>query len=186
LALSQLFFAVGWCWPAILIPFSWLIPESPYYLIRNGGNEKVYQSLQKLSNSQTNVAAVLAGIVEIYNHERETMAISKNIGFMDCFRGTDWRRTRIIIYCNAISQMVGATFLANGPYFLIMAGLNPSNVGLLVQLGIAFSIISTLITFGVMSVVGHRKILLFSVAGSLLIFLTMGVASCFSSKTSLW
>lgn len=83
--------------------------------------------------------------------------------------------------------MTGATFLSNGPYFLIMAGMSSSNVGMMVEIGLAFAIVSSILTWFFLGKAGRRTIILFGIALSALFFLLMGISSCFpSSPKALW
>jgi hypothetical protein len=182
----QVLFSIGWIWPAILIVFAWLIPESPNYLVRKGENEKAQRALERIFN-ETRAVPLLNEMVNVHNHEKLIAGESSNSGFVDCFKGGNWRRTRIILYCNGLSQMTGATFLSNGPYFLIMAGMSSSNVGMMVEIGLAFAIVSSILTWFFLGKAGRRTIILFGIALSALFFLLMGISSCFpSSPKALW
>ncbi|KAJ5553963.1 maltose permease Mal61 [Penicillium frequentans] len=183
----KVLFAIGWVWSGILILFAWVIPESPYHLVRQKKNEKAHRALQRICNKEENTSAVLADIIRVFEHEEQLAGESKNSTFKECFTGTNWRRTRIILFCNGLSQMMGATFLSNGPYFLVMAGMSSSQVGMIVEIGLAFAITSSIITWFVLGVVGRRKIILTGICLSCLFYLIMGIASSFPSSTkSLW
>jgi SP family general alpha glucoside:H+ symporter-like MFS transporter len=71
--------------------------------------------------------------MDIVSHEQY---IGSESSFMDCFRGINWRRTRIVLYANGLSQMIGATFTNNAPYFMIVAGMSPTNTAMMVEMGI--------------------------------------------------
>ena len=133
-------FAVEWCWPALILLLISFVPESPYYLVMKGQTEKARQQLQKLCGRQEDVEPELLRIVSTYEEEQRLNEGAEAAGFLDCFRGTDWRRTRIILYCNALPQVIGSTFMANGPYFLVQAGMSPLRVNMMVELGIGFGI----------------------------------------------
>jgi MFS transporter, SP family, general alpha glucoside:H+ symporter len=46
--------------------------------------------------------------------------------YIECFRGSNWRRTRIIAYANTLQQFLGVTLLSHSAYFLELGGLDPS------------------------------------------------------------
>lgn len=126
-------------------------------------------------------------MVRVHEHEKLLAGEADGSSFLGCFKGNNWRRTRIILYCNGLSQMTGATFLSNGPYFLVMAGMSSTNVGMIVEIGLAFAITSSIITWFVLGSVGRRKIILWGIALSCLFYLMMGIASSFpSNSTALW
>ena len=148
---------------------------------------KAERMLQRLSNKNTDVSAALSRIITLNAHERQITAESKDVSFIDCFKGTNWRRTRIILYCNGLSQVIGASFIANGPYFLVQAGLSPTHIAMMVEIGISFAIASSLITTFLMSRWGRRRMIIFGVSLSGLFFLLMGIAGCFPhSSSALW
>ncbi|KAJ5359093.1 uncharacterized protein N7496_011506 [Penicillium cataractarum] len=183
----QVLFAIGWTWTALLIIFAYAIPESPYYLVRKGEKDKACAALARISNKHTNVGAKLEDIVRVFEHEQQLSGEAKDSSFLECFRGSNWRRTRIILYCNGLSQMIGATFLSNAPYFLIMAGMSSNNTGMIVEIGLAFAICSSIMTWFALSRYGRRNIILFGVGLSCLLFLMMGITSCFpSTSKTLW
>ncbi|KAL2823846.1 general substrate transporter [Aspergillus cavernicola] len=183
----QVLFAIGWTWAGLLLIFAYTIPESPYHLVRKGNNEKARHALARICNKRADISAKLADVVRVFEHEQLMSGEAKSSSLMDCFRGTNWRRTRIILYCNALSQMIGATFLANAPYFLVMAGMSANNTGMIVEIGLAFAISSSILTWFALGRYGRRNIILFGVALSCIFFLIMGITSCFpSNPKALW
>ncbi|KAL2851258.1 general substrate transporter [Aspergillus pseudodeflectus] len=183
----QVLFAVGWCWTGLLIIFAYIIPESPYHLVRKGKNEKARNALARICSKHTDIGAKLREIVRVFEHEQQVSGESKGSSILECFKGSNWRRTRIILYCNGLSQMIGATFLANAPYFLVMAGMSSNNVGMIVEIGLAFAICSSMLTWFAMGRYGRRNIILFGVGLSCVFFLIMGITSCFpSTPKALW
>jgi MFS transporter, SP family, general alpha glucoside:H+ symporter len=95
---------------------------------------------------------------------------------LECFKGTNWRRTRIILYANGLSQFIGATFFTNGPYFLILAGVSPVHTSMLVEIGIAIGIFSSLVVFFLLGVVGRRPLILTGTVISGALYFAMAVA----------
>jgi Na+/melibiose symporter-like transporter len=142
--------------------------------------------LERISNKETAVPALMADMIRVHEHEEQLAGDSKSHSFLECFKGKNWRRTRIILYCNSISQMIGATFLSNGPYFLVNAGMSSSQTGEIVEIGLAFAIASSVITWYFLGRVGRRKIILGGIALACVFFLTMGIASCFPGSKALW
>jgi SP family general alpha glucoside:H+ symporter-like MFS transporter len=131
-------FAIEWCWPALILLFIFFVPESPYYLVMKGQIEQARVQLQKLCGRQEDVDPELRRIVSTYEEEKRLHEGAEAASFLDCFRGTNWRRTRIILYCNGLPQVIGSTFMSNGPYFLVSAGMSPFRVNMMIELGIGF------------------------------------------------
>jgi SP family general alpha glucoside:H+ symporter-like MFS transporter len=180
-------FASGWAWPATILVAVWFIPESPYYLVRKGDMEKARRMLQRLSKKDADVSPTLESIVVTNEEEKQHAVLAADVSFLECFKGTNWRRTRIILYANGLSQMIGASFNANGPYFLVSAGMSPSNVAMMIEIGIAFGIVSSVVTFFCIRVYPRRSIILFGLFLALALMIMMGVAGCFPHRSAaLW
>jgi SP family general alpha glucoside:H+ symporter-like MFS transporter len=180
-------FAVEYVWPGLILLFILIVPESPYYLVSKGLMDNAYKQLKRLSNPSENIDLALERIVHLHEEEKRQRAASEETSFLDCFKGADWRRTRIILYCNGLPQVIGVTFLANGPYFMVQAGLSPQKTSMMIEVGIAFGIASSLIIFYVMSVVGFRTLTLYGLLVSTTFFTVIGIAGCFPHNSSaLW
>ncbi|KAJ5682956.1 hypothetical protein N7462_006121 [Penicillium macrosclerotiorum] len=185
--LCQVLFAAAWVWPGVVLVFLPLLPESPYYLVMKDRLEKARKSLQRLGNKPSQVTAMLDQIVRVNEEEKLRTAASKDSSFLECFRGTNWRRTRIILLCNALSQVIGASFMSNGPYFLVQAGMSSSKTGMMTEIGIAFGLASSIITAYLMTKCGRRRLIIFGISLSTALFTVMGIAGCFpNSSTALW
>lgn len=172
-------FASAWTWPGVLFIGMLLIPESPFHLMRKGQVEKAEKALHSLYGKDTNVKATLNSIHALTESEREINHKAADASFLECFRGNNWRRTRIILYCNGLNNMVGIPIVSNGPYFMVQAGLSPSKVSMMIEIGIAFGIVSSIYTWFFMTRVGRRKIIFTSLTVAAAFLLMMGIAGCF-------
>lgn len=181
-------FAAEWIWPVLLVLGAFIVPESPYYLVRKNRIDSATKSLTKLHRSNTwiQVQARLRAIQETIQGEAQTH--SSEASFRDCFKGTNWRRTRIVLYANGLSQMTGATFINNSPYFMVLAGLSATNTAMMVEVGIAMSIFSSILTLWAMARVGRRPIVLSGIGLAAVLFFIMGIAASLpeQSSASLW
>ncbi|KAJ5701164.1 maltose permease Mal61 [Penicillium malachiteum] len=182
----KVLFAAGWVFPSLLLLLSWFVPESPHFLVQKGKKQAAEHVLEKISHNASDAPAILADIIRVHEHEEQMHNESTQAGFLDCFRGNNWRRTRIIIYCNGLTQMIGVTFQSNGPYFLTSAGMSSNNVGMIIEIGIAFSIASAIGTWFIIGVVGRRKIIMAGLVVSAMFYFLMGIAAIWSNSTALW
>ena len=183
----KVLFASGWAWPAAIMVAIWFIPECPYYLVRKGDVEKAGRMLQRQSNKYADVSPTLGSIIVTNEEEKQRANSAADVSFLECFKGTNWRRTRLILYASGLSQMIGASFNANGPYFLVSAGMSPSNVAMMIEIGIAFGIVSSIITFFYIRSYPRRNIILFGLFLALALMVMMGVAGCFPHHfAALW
>ncbi|KAH8205049.1 hypothetical protein TruAng_000772 [Truncatella angustata] len=175
----KVMFATEWCWPAAIVAGAFLIPESPYYLIRKNRIEAASKSLGRLhSKNERTVRFALMSIQEVIEHESESNISS----FLECFQGSNWRRTRIVLYANGLSQMTGAVFLNNAPYFMVLAGLSSTNVAMIVEIGIAMSILSSIFTFFGMAYLGRRSLVLGGTAFAGVLFMIMGICAALPNQ----
>lgn len=177
-------FAAGWAFPVVLLLGMFFIPESPYYLIRKDQVEKAEQSVKTLFGKKADVRAIVNNMHALAEAEKAANKDASDASFLECFRGTNWRRTRIILYCNTINNMVGIPIVSNGPYFMVLAGLPPAKVAMMIELGIGFGMISSVYTFFFLTKFGRRKIIFTSTSMAAVFLLMMGVAGCFPSNRS--
>jgi SP family general alpha glucoside:H+ symporter-like MFS transporter len=92
-------FILQWIWPAPLFVVAYLAPESPWNSVRRGNIDEARTSLAHLvqdsPDTEREVEATLAYI-------RHTTALeeaeTENATFLDCFRGTNLRRTEIVSF----------------------------------------------------------------------------------------
>jgi SP family general alpha glucoside:H+ symporter-like MFS transporter len=99
-------FALQWVWPIPLFIGAYLAPESPWNAVRRDKVEEARKALKRLRTpspeSDFEVEATLAYI-------QHTTAIEKaetaSASFIECFQGTNLRRTEIVshhalMFCN--------------------------------------------------------------------------------------
>ncbi|TVY29155.1 Maltose permease [Lachnellula hyalina] len=143
-------YALQWMWPVPLLVGICLAPESPWWLVRKGKIEQAKKSLLRLTslNRETNFDAddTIAMMVHTTALEEKVKSassikvilltspnqITKGASYLDCFRGTDLRRTEVMpayrpihIVCMvwAIQNLSGNSFSGYSTYFLEQAGL---------------------------------------------------------------
>ncbi|KAI3554041.1 MFS transporter, SP family, general alpha glucoside:H+ symporter [Colletotrichum abscissum] len=97
--------SLQWIWPLPLFIAAYFAPESPWNAVRRGNIEEARKSLHRLRNAHGNndheVEITLAYIR--YTTELEH-AETENANFIDCFKGTNLRRTEIniVVWCAQI------------------------------------------------------------------------------------
>ncbi|KAK5143771.1 hypothetical protein LTR04_001776 [Oleoguttula sp. CCFEE 6159] len=119
-------YALQWMWPVPLLIGVALAPGSPWWLVRKGRIEDAKKSLLRLTslNKETdfNADETIAMMVHTTALEEK---ITKGASYLDCFRGTDRRRTEIVCMVWAIQNLSGNSFSGYSTYFLEQAGLAP-------------------------------------------------------------
>lgn len=119
-------FAIQWIWPVVLLSGLFFAPESPYWLIRQNRKEDARKALEKLSIKANyhNIDKMLDLIEETDRLERE---IEKSSTYVDCFRGSNLRRTEICCVVYLIQVLSGNPLIGYANYFFELAGLDPSD-----------------------------------------------------------
>lgn len=118
-------FALQWIWPVPLMIAAYFAPESPWNAVRRGKLETARKSLHRLLPSGTDiehrVAAALAYIQYTTKlEESETSGAS----ILDCFKGTNLRRTEINCVVWAAQILCGNAILGFSVVFLEAAGFS--------------------------------------------------------------
>jgi len=160
------------------------VPESPVYLIKRNYMDKALKSYKRLYSHEDPEAriAILQTVVE---HELMAEKNQDSISYVQCFKGTNLRRTRIVIFANVIQQLIGMAFLINMTYFLQLGGMEAS-LAITLNLGkLAIGIVLLFATFWTMTKFGRRTLMVLGSALAGLIWLSIGIAGIFSSPQAL-
>ncbi|KAI9172765.1 maltose permease [Paramyrothecium foliicola] len=172
----RVIFAAAWAFPGLMaigLPF---LPESPYWLVIQGKQERARVALKRLAAPYEDIDARLQQIQETVDDERRQSSGSSSI--LECFQGINWRRTRIILICMYMPQVLGAVLAANAPYFLNQTGLSSNTVVLVMQVGCAVSVVSSIVNIVALMKMPQRPLMFFGVGICISIYLIMGVAAC--------
>ncbi|KAI6777662.1 uncharacterized protein J7T54_002735 [Emericellopsis cladophorae] len=118
-------FALQWVWPLPLLAVGYFAPESPWNAVRRKKHDVALDSLIRLQQDtpdrEAKASATLAYIQ--YTTELET-AESGEATYLDCFRGTNLRRTEINCVVWAAQILCGNAILGYSVVFLQAAGFN--------------------------------------------------------------
>ncbi|KAH6723738.1 MFS transporter [Leptodontidium sp. 2 PMI_412] len=120
-------YGLQWMWPVPLLIGVALAPESPWWLVRKGRTEEAKKSLLRLTSldKETDFDADETISMMVHTTALEEK-ITKGASYLDCFRGTDRRRTEIVCMVWAIQNLSGNSFSGYSTYFLQQAGLETS------------------------------------------------------------
>ncbi|KAJ5393502.1 uncharacterized protein N7487_011143 [Penicillium crustosum] len=121
-------YGLQWMWPVPLFIAIFLAPESPWWLIRKNRDEDAKKALLRLTNPERNVDFNADETIAMIRHTTDLEAkLSEGASYLDCFKGTNLRRTEIVCLVWAIQNLSGNSFSNYSTYFLEQAGLSPSN-----------------------------------------------------------
>ncbi|ORY54973.1 putative MFS alpha-glucoside transporter [Pseudomassariella vexata] len=118
-------YALQWMWPVPLVIGIYFAPESPWWLVRRRKLDEAKKSLLRLTslNSETGFDADETVAMMVHTTALE-QKITKGASYLDCFKGTDLRRTEIVCMVWAIQNLSGNSFSNYSTYFLEQAGLD--------------------------------------------------------------
>ncbi|KAF4814007.1 MFS transporter fmqE [Colletotrichum tropicale] len=175
-------FASQWALGGWAMVVSLVLPESPVWLAGRNEIEKAKKALRRLGTEQ-----MLPDIVRTMETERDELGTGDATpSYKECFQGTNLRRTLIVMFLSTIQQFVGMSLMANGAYFLTMAGMS-SRYSLMVNLiGIASNIFANAVSWYTIPKYGRRRMTLISLFLDCLAWATMGIAGCFQSDAAGW
>lgn len=115
-------FAIQWLVGGLPMVLFILVPESPNWLLLKGKTEQAKKAFIRLYGDDSNIDARVAHLGNVLKHEINNEA---GVSYIDCFRGTNLRRTLIVTLLFWGNGMIGSSFLSQNIYFLITAGLAP-------------------------------------------------------------
>lgn len=103
-------FALQWIWPVPILVGTFLAPESPWYYVKKGQKDRARRSLMRLARkdgqTQRDIDRQLALLV--YTNEMEKTH-SAGVSYLDCFKGTELRRTEIVCMVWVAQTMCGSS-----------------------------------------------------------------------------
>lgn len=112
--------------------------------------------------------------------EERCAANDHKANYQECFRGTNLRRTLIVIFGNTLEELFGLALLGNVSYFLQLIGLSHSASFMILILGVLLGLFANIGSFWTLLKFGRRVLILVTLSIVAVFWGTMGVAGCFS------
>ena len=102
-------FALQWIWPVPLIAILYFAPESPWWLVRKGRYDEAKTALRRTGGTRMSVMAdeTVANMIRTNQLEIEA-ARGDTTSYIDCFKGTNRRRTEISAMAWACQRLCGS------------------------------------------------------------------------------
>ncbi|CAG8970957.1 hypothetical protein HYALB_00000938 [Hymenoscyphus albidus] len=181
-------FALQWAFTLPLWIYIIYGPESPWWLVRKNRipeAKQVILSLTSRTNTTFNPDAYVAMMTE--TNEREAL-ISAGTSYLDCFKGTNLRRTECASLVWLIQATCGSTFMGYSTYFYQQAGL-PTKMAFNFTMGqYAIGIVGTLGSWFLIGYIGRRTIYLVGCCILFYLLLQTGFISLLpeTNKPSRW
>ncbi len=166
-------FCIQWVWLPGLAIVALFMPESPWHFVRQGrfaNAEKVIHRLVADDEKQYAKGHV-AVMIRTNNLEKE---LAKGTTYLDCFKGTDRRRTEIALMAFLGQITCGAQFACSASYFYQQADLETHYIYLLNLAGTVVAFCGTIGGCVLMKHVGHRSLYLTGMVGMSTLLLAIG------------
>jgi len=114
-------------WPVPLLIGIAMAPESPWWLVRKGRIDSAKHALLRLTSLNRETDFNVDETVAMMQHTTALEEkITRGASYLDCFRGSDLRRTEIVCMVWAIQNLSGNSFSGYSTYFLEQAGVPAS------------------------------------------------------------
>ncbi len=90
-------YALQWMWPVPLLVGVFFAPESPWWLVRRGRFDDAKKNLLRLTSLSRETDFDADETIDMMRHTTELeQEITGGASYLDCFKGTDLRRTEIV------------------------------------------------------------------------------------------
>ncbi|KAL2810339.1 general substrate transporter [Aspergillus granulosus] len=166
--------SLGWRIPIItqLIPPSLLLiglpflAESPSWLIMEGRPEEAAASFRRFNGPQFDVDTAMAVTTAAVVQEQELARTGS--AWLDCFKGSDGRRTLIVCMVYIAQQFIGVNFVSGYlTYYFKLAGVNDAIA--LAQAAFAIQLFGNICSWPLVDRLGRRPMIVFIMTGGLLL-----------------
>jgi SP family general alpha glucoside:H+ symporter-like MFS transporter len=178
-------YAVQWVWPVPLMIIAFWMPESPWWLSRNGRHDEAEKTLSRLSTAVDRDEARRTVAMMIRTNEME-MELVKGTSYIDCFRGSNARRTEIACVSFAGQVLCGSQFAFSPSYFLLSIGVDVDVSYALSLGGTAIAFTGTILVWLLMKVFGRRQLYLTGLGVMALCLFLIGILEVGNGQSLVW
>ncbi|KAJ4325901.1 hypothetical protein N0V84_003287 [Fusarium piperis] len=157
--------------PGILLLNLFFLPESPTWLLIKGRRDDAAKAFRRFNGAEFDVDAAMAIATVAIAKEEEAKKAQENSKWLECFQGTNLRRTIIIIMVYLSQQFIGIGFI-NGylTYYFRLAGVSdPLAIG---QIAYAIQLVGNMCSWPLIDRLGRRPLIVggcFVMTGLLLV-----------------
>ncbi|KAJ5962160.1 hypothetical protein N7501_007101 [Penicillium viridicatum] len=169
-------FAIQWVWPVPIFIGVYFAPESPWWLVRKDRREDAIKSVKRLTRADPNFSAEETVSMIVYTNAMEQQT-ETGASYMDCFKGTDLRRTEIACCVWAVQSLCGSGLMGYSTVFYQRAGLADSQSFTMSLAQYAIGVVGTFSSWLFMTYFGRRTLYVGGLAILAVILFVIGFVS---------
>lgn len=168
-------YALQWLWPTPLIIGIIFAPESPWWLVRQDRDDEAKKMLQRLTTPSKNPDFNADETIAMMRHTNELeKSVSAGTSYLDCFKGTDFRRTEIAAMTWFTQAYCGAALIGYSTYFFQQAGLSVAD-SFSMSLGqYGIGAVGVFVAWALIPRVGRRTLYLWGDVGMVITLIIIG------------
>lgn len=161
-------------------------PRSPWWYVRHNNKPAARASLLRLtSRNQPNFNPDETIAMIEHTNEMEKR-VKEGVTYADCFRGTDLRRTEIVIGIWLVQTLGGQNLMGYFSYFLVQAGMDANNSFSLSMGQYALGMVGTAGSWFLMHKLGRRTIHFSGLCAQFTLLLVVGCVSFSGANAAVW
>ncbi|CAK7237951.1 hypothetical protein SEUCBS140593_010220 [Sporothrix eucalyptigena] len=163
-------FITEYAFPAIFIVGAFFAPETPWFLVKKGRYEEAATSLQR--TGYIDIDSNMAFMKETIQMEAEN---ARSNNYLDCFRGTNFRRTAICAIAYSGQFFCGINVASSyATYFFELAGVT-TNQAFDLSLGLfGLGVLGNIISWPLSSIWGRRMSYIITLCATTVIMFLIG------------
>lgn len=171
-------FGLQWAWSVPLLAVLIWCPEGPWWLVRHGRDLEALRSLERLTHKGSS-SLDLNQVISVmkYTDNIEKQLDQSGSTYLDCFRGTNLRRTEIASMVWVVQAFCGGTIMGYAPYFYEQAGFPVENSFKLTTGMFALGIVGNIIAWFLLRQFGRRTLYIWGQISMILILVLGGLVS---------
>ncbi|BEI81861.1 hypothetical protein CcaverHIS002_0210210 [Cutaneotrichosporon cavernicola] len=169
-------YCLQWIWPVPLFFAAIYAPESPYWLVRVGKIDQAKKCLTRIRSPGYWDSHSLDGYIEFIRHTDHLESAESSKGsFMEMFKGTNLRRTEIMLGVWTIQQWSGLSLTGYAIVFLKSVGWSTTAAFNLNMVITAMNLVGCALELFVINRFGRRPLILWGMTMLMTLLLLIGI-----------